>query len=74
MLEKMKLEGESFSDVILRLIASAKKDPLRHFGIGKNLPAPINDVFEEGINGARTINRRRSRKLDVEFEGELSRR
>ncbi len=67
-LERLKLDGESFSDVISRLIASVRKDPLRHFGIGKELPAPINDTFEECIEAGRKANLRRETRLQSNLE------
>jgi predicted CopG family antitoxin len=69
-LDRMKMADESFSDVISRLISVVKKDPLRHFGIGKELPEPINDVFEEGMDLARKANRQRRAKLQQDLERE----
>ena len=52
-LKRLKSEDESFSDVIEKLITGRQKDPLRHFGIAKDLPDEINDEFENSIVGAR---------------------
>ena len=45
---KLKHESESFSDVILRLIQTHAKNPLQHFGIGKD-DDDLNDLFENAI-------------------------
>lgn len=70
-LDRMKQEGESFSDVILRLIASEKRNPLQHFGIGKDIPKPINDIFEEGIEIARKANLQSRKRHQEALEKEI---
>ncbi len=50
---KLKGSDESFSDVIERLIKDRKRDPLRHYGIFKDLPQKMVDDFERVINEAR---------------------
>ena len=52
-LKNLKRPNESFSEVIERLIAKQKKDPLKHFGIGKDLPEEVLDDFEKVIFEAR---------------------
>jgi predicted CopG family antitoxin len=49
---KLKHETESFSDVILRLIQTHTKNPLQHFGIGKD-DDDLNDLFENAITTAK---------------------
>ena len=48
-LKNLKRPNESFSGVIDRLISKQKKDPLKHFGIGKDLPKDVIDDFEKVI-------------------------
>ena len=48
-LKKLKGPNESFSELIERLIASQQKDPLKHFGIAKNLSEEDLDEFERTI-------------------------
>ena len=52
-LKRLKEPDESFSDVISRLIKSRKKDPLKHFGIARELGDEFNDEFENAIIKAR---------------------
>jgi predicted CopG family antitoxin len=53
MLQQLKEPNESFSEVIERLVKERIKNPLRHFGITKDLPDEINDEFENAILRAR---------------------
>ena len=69
-LEKLKKEGESFSDLFERLIQSHKKDPLRHFGIGKQLPEEILDDFEKAIVESKKDTAKNSTKRFEELWGE----
>jgi predicted CopG family antitoxin len=48
-LKKLKGPNESFSELIERLIANQQKDPLKHFGIAKNLSDEVLDEFEKTI-------------------------
>jgi len=48
-LKKLKQPDESFSDLLERIIKTQEKDPLKHFGIAKNLPEEIKDEFEDVI-------------------------
>lgn len=48
-LKNIKRPNESLSDLIERLIRSQKKDPLKYFGIGKDLPEEIQEEFEKAI-------------------------
>ena len=48
-LEQLKNPDESFSDLLERLIQNHKKDPLKHFGIAKQIPVDILDGFEEAV-------------------------
>jgi len=69
-LEKLKKEGESFSDLFERLIQNHKKEPLRHFGIGKQLPDEILDDFEKIIIESKKDNANKSLKRFNELWGE----
>jgi len=48
-LKKLKGANESFSEVIERLLASQKKEPLKYFNMAKNLPSEILDEFEDTV-------------------------
>ena len=48
-LKKLKGPNESFSELIERLITSQQKDPLKHFGIAKNLSDEDLDEFERTV-------------------------
>ena len=48
-LKKLKGPNESFSELIERLIANQQKDPLRFFGIAKDLSDELLDEFEKAI-------------------------
>ena len=48
-LEQLKNPGESFSDLLERLIQIHKKDPLKHFGIAKQIPVDTLDDFEKAV-------------------------
>lgn len=48
-LEQLKNPDESFSDLLERLIQNHKKDPLKHFGIAKQIPVDILDDFEKAV-------------------------
>ena len=49
-LKKLKGPNESFSELIERLIANQQKDPLKHFGIAKDLSEEFLDEFELAVN------------------------
>ena len=49
LLKLLKKQDESFSELIERLMANQQKDPLKHFGIAKNLSDEVLDEFEEAI-------------------------
>lgn len=53
-LARLKGPNDSFSDVIEHLIQQSYKDPLAHFGIGKDVPADEAAEFEQAIKDART--------------------
>ena len=69
-LEKLKKEGESFSDLFERLIQKHKKDPLKHYGIGKQLADEILDDFEKVIIDSKKDNANNSIKRFNELWGE----
>jgi len=69
-LENLKNEGESFSDLFERLIQNHKKDPLRHYGIGKQLPDEILDGFEKAILDSKKESAKNSMKKFNELWGE----
>ncbi len=48
-LEQLKNPDESFSDLLERLIQNHKKDPLKHFGIAKQITVDILDDFEKAV-------------------------
>ena len=48
-LKKLKEPNESFSELIERLITNQRKDPLKHFGIAKNLSDDVLDEFERTV-------------------------
>jgi len=48
-LKKLKGPNESFSELIERLIANQQKDPLKFFGIAKDLSDELVDEFEKAI-------------------------
>jgi len=48
-LKKLKGPNESFSELIERLIFNQQKDPLKHFGIAKDLSEEILSEFEKAI-------------------------
>jgi len=48
-LKKLKGPNESFSELIERLIAHQQKDPLKFFGIAKDLSDELVDEFEKAI-------------------------
>jgi predicted CopG family antitoxin len=55
-LKRLRKHNESFSELIERLLTERKKDPLKHFGIAKDLPEDVNNEFENGILYARAKN------------------
>jgi predicted CopG family antitoxin len=54
-LKNLKKPNENLSEVIERLITKQKKDPLKHFGIGKDLPEEVLDDFEKVVFEARKV-------------------
>jgi len=48
-LKKLKGANESFSEVIERLLAIQKKEPLKYFNLAKNLPSEVLKEFEEAV-------------------------
>lgn len=48
-LKKLKGPNESFSELIERLIANQKKDPLKFFGIANDISAEFLDEFEKAV-------------------------
>jgi predicted CopG family antitoxin len=61
-LSRVKKVDENFSDVITRLLDNQKKDPLRHFGIGKDMQDEFLDAFEKGIALSREESRHSQEK------------
>jgi predicted CopG family antitoxin len=55
-LKRLKGPYESFSELIERLISNQQKDPLKHFGIAKNLSEEIISEFEKAINDGKKDN------------------
>ncbi len=52
-LAQLKGPNDSFSDIIERLIKQCRKDPLAHFGIGKDVAEAEAAEFEQVITNAR---------------------
>jgi len=69
-LKKLKGPNESFSELIERLIANQKKDPLKHFGIAKDLPDELLDEFEKAIIEAKKSDALKSTSKFSELWGE----
>jgi len=61
-LKLLKGEEKSFSDVIEELLSERKKDPLAHFGIGKDFSEKEQEIFEKSIEDSRKEQRRLYKK------------
>lgn len=48
-LKTVKRPEESFSDLLERMIDAVKKNPLKYFGIAKELPKELLDDIEESV-------------------------
>jgi len=57
-LAQLKGSEDSFSDIIEQLIQRCRKDPLAHFGIGKDVPVAEAEDFEKAITDARKERKR----------------
>ena len=57
-LSKLKKANQSFSDIIERLLMQYEKNPLSHFGIGKDIDPQDLDDFENILLESRTINQK----------------
>ncbi|TFG01294.1 MAG: antitoxin [Promethearchaeota archaeon] len=68
-LKNLKGPKESFSDLIERLIKSQKKNPLKHFGIAKDMPKKVLDDFEKTIIDAKKEDAIKSNKKFQELWG-----
>lgn len=55
-LKSLKGTKESFSDLIERLIANQQKDPLKHFGIAKNISKDVMQEFNKAITEGKVDN------------------
>ncbi len=69
-LEKLKNPGESFSDLFERMIQYHKKEPLKHFGIAKQIPGDILDDFEKAVLNSKKEFAKNSMKRFNELWGE----
>jgi len=69
-LKQLKGPNESFSELIKRLITNQRKNPLRHFDIGRDLPDDFLDEFEKIVIEAKKENARMSSKRFSELWGE----
>ncbi len=69
-LEQLKNPDESFSDLLERLIQNHKKDPLKHFGIAKQIPVDILDDFEKAVLNSKKEFAKNSMKRFNELWGE----
>ena len=56
-LNKLKKGNQSFSDILEELLAKTTKNPLSHFGIGKDLDPHDLDEFEQILKENRRFNR-----------------
>ena len=56
-LTKLKKANQSFSDIIEHLLMKYKKNPLSHFGIGKEINPQDLDDFENILKESRKINK-----------------
>ncbi len=68
-LKRLKNPNESFSELIERLIKGRKKDPLKHFGIAKDLPKDMLDDFENAVLEAKKLDAARASKRFSELWG-----
>ncbi|MHA1776575.1 MAG: antitoxin VapB family protein [Promethearchaeota archaeon] len=57
-LSKLKKTNQSFSDIIEQLLKKYEKNPLSHFGIGKNIDPQDLDDFENILLENRSINQK----------------
>jgi len=57
-LSKLKKANQSFSDIIERLLKKYEKNPLNHFGIGKDIDTKDLDDFENILLESRNINQK----------------
>lgn len=69
-LKKLKSPNESFSELIERLIANQQKDPLKFFGIAKDLSYELADEFEKAIIEAKKNDAMKSISKFSELWGE----
>lgn len=69
-LKKLKSPNESFSELIERLIANQQKDPLKFFGIAKDLSSEVVDEFEKAIIEAKKNDAMKSISKFSELWGE----
>ncbi len=69
-LKKLKSPNESFSELIERLIANQQKDPLKFFGIAKDLSSELADEFEKAIIEAKKNDAMKSISKFSELWGE----
>lgn len=64
-LAKLKHGDESFSDVIEHLLANFNKNPLKHFGIGKDLAEEDLNGFENFLEQNRKISRDQQKLISL---------
>ncbi len=69
-LKKLKSPNESFSELIERLIANQQKDPLKFFGIAKDLSSELVEEFEKAIIEAKKNDAMKSISKFSELWGE----
>ena len=69
-LEKLKFPGETFSELLERLIKNQRKDPLKHFGIAKETPKEILDEFENAVLNAKKESAKNAKNRFNELWGE----
>jgi len=69
-LKRIKGLNESFSEVIERLISNQKKEPLKFFGLAKDLPTDVLDELENAVYEAKKKDAMGSTKRFSELWGD----
>lgn len=68
-LKKLKKPSESFSELFERMIKAREKNPLKYFGIAKDLPKEILEDFEQMVLKAKIENAKNQEKRFKELWG-----
>lgn len=70
-LKRLKDPDESFSEVIERLIARSKKDPLKNYGIFNDIAKKVMDDFEKSIIDTKNEDAKISKKMITGIYGDI---